>query len=234
MANKHRVVLIIIDNDKLLLLYRFKNGEAVDAAIKIKNKVLSVDAKFSLDNYRRILSEENEDKKRELEKEFRKDLKKRIDETAKYIRPNEDTFDFAFMFIPAEGIYYDLLINEIGAVKVDTSGLIDYAFKEKRVIIVSPTTFAAYLETVLQGLNAMEIEEKIQPIIKKIEELKRHLASYETYLKKMGNNLKTTVNMYDSAYKEFGKIDKDFLKITGKSNEINPMIIDGPKEDINE
>ena len=159
--------------------YRFENGETVDAVVKIKNKILPVDAKFSLDNYRRILSEVNEEKKKELEKEFKNDLKKRIDETSKYIRPNEDTLDFAFMFIPAEGIYYDLLINEVGAVKVDTGGLIDYAFKEKKVIIVSPTTFAAYLQTVLQGLRALQIEESAKEIRKRVEELGRNYASFD-------------------------------------------------------
>ncbi|PIP29406.1 DNA recombination protein RmuC [Candidatus Kuenenbacteria bacterium CG23_combo_of_CG06-09_8_20_14_all_36_9] len=211
--------------------YKFENGETVDAVVKIKNKILSVDAKFSLDNYRRILSEVNEEKKRELEKEFKNDLKKRIDETAKYIRPNEDTLDFAFMFIPAEGIYYDLLINEVGAVKVDTGGLIDYAFKEKKVIIVSPTTFAAYLQTVLQGLRALQIEESAKEIRKRVEELGRHILSYDEYMKKLGNNLGTVVNSYNTAYKELNKIDKDVVKITEGEKKIEPLILDKPQSE---
>ena len=211
--------------------YKFENGETVDAVVKIKNKILSVDAKFSLDNYRRILSEVNEEKKRELEKEFKNDLKKRIDETAKYIRPNEDTLDFAFMFIPAEGIYYDLLINEVGAVKVDTGGLIDYAFKEKKVIIVSPTTFAAYLQTVLQGLCALQIEESAKEIRKRVEELGRHILSYDEYMKKLGNNLGTVVNSYNTAYKELNKIDKDVVKITEGEKKIEPLILDKPQSE---
>ena len=211
--------------------YKFENGETVDAVVKIKNKILSVDAKFSLDNYRRILSEVNEEKKRELEKEFKNDLKKRIDETAKYIRPNEDTLDFAFMFIPAEGIYYDLLINEVGAVKVDTGGLIDYAFKEKKVIIVSPTTFAAYLQTVLQGLRALQIEESAKEIRKREEELGRHILSYDEYMKKLGNNLGTVVNSYNTAYKELNKIDKDVVKITEGEKKIEPLILDKPQSE---
>jgi len=211
--------------------YRFENGETVDAVVKIKNKILPVDAKFSLDNYRRILSEVNEEKKKELEKEFKNDLKKRIDETAKYIRPNEDTLDFAFMFIPAEGIYYDLLINEVGAVKVDTGGLIDYAFKEKKVIIVSPTTFAAYLQTVLQGLRALQIEESAKEIRKRVEELGRHILSYDEYMKKLGNNLGTVVNSYNTAYKELNKIDKDVVKITEGEKKIEPLILDKPQSE---
>ena len=212
--------------------YKFENGETVDAVVKIKNKILPVDAKFSLDNYRRILNEVNEEKKKELEKEFKNDLKKRIDETSKYIRPNEDTLDFAFMFIPAEGIYYDLLINEVGAVKVDTGGLIDYAFKEKKVIIVSPTTFAAYLQTVLQGLRALQIEESAKEIRKRVEELGRHYASFDEYMKKLGNNLGTVVNSYNTAYKELNKIDKDVVKITEGEKKIEPLVLDKPQNDL--
>ena len=209
--------------------YSFANGETVDAAVKIKDKILPVDAKFSLENYRRILAERDEGEKKKLEIAFRNDLKKRIDETAKYIRPTENTLDFAFMFIPAEGIYYDLLINEVGAVKVDTGGLIDYAFKEKKVIIVSPTTFAAYLQTVLQGLRALQIEESAKEIRKRVEDLGKHIFSFDEYMKKLGNNLGTVVNSYNTAYKELNKIDKDVVKITEGEKKIEPMAIEKPK-----
>ncbi len=209
--------------------YHFKNGEAVDAVVKIKDNLLPVDAKFSLENYRKILGEVDKDRKKILEKDFKNDLKRRIDETAKYIRPDEGTLDFAFMFIPAEGIYYDLLVNEVGAVQVDTGGLIDYAFKEKKVIIVSPTTFAAYLQTVLQGLKALEIEESAKEIRKQVEQLNKHLLSFDSYMKKIGNNLGTTVNMYNTAYKEFNKIDKDVVKIAQVEKKIEVLEIEKPK-----
>jgi len=208
--------------------YEFKNGDIVDAAVFVKDKIIPIDSKFSLENYNRILQEKDIVKKEELEKQFRADLKNRIDETAKYIRPAENTMDFAFMFIPAEGIYYDLLVNQVGAIKVSTRDLIEYAFKEKHVIIVSPTSFFAYLQTVLQGLRALQIEESAKEIRKYVEMLQKHLLSYEEYLKKMGNNLNTTVNMYNKAYKEFGKVDKDVVKITGKAGGIKPLQIDGP------
>ncbi|MBU4142723.1 DNA recombination protein RmuC [Patescibacteria group bacterium] len=208
--------------------YEFKNGDIVDAAVFVKDKIIPIDSKFSLENYNRILQERDSERKEELEKQFKADLKNRIDETAKYIRPNENTMDFAFMFIPAEGIYYDLLINQVGAIKVNTRDLIEYAFKEKHVIIVSPTSFFAYLQTVMQGLRALQIEESAKEIRKYVEMLQKHLLSYEDYLKKLGNNLGTTVNMYNKAYKEFGKIDKDVVKITGKTSEIEPMQIEGP------
>lgn len=208
--------------------HQFKNGEVVDAAIMTKDGIIPVDAKFSLDNYNRIINEENENQKAILEKEFRNDLKKRIDETAKYIRPNEDTLPFAFMFIPAEGIYYDLLINQIGAVKVNSQSLIDYAYRDKKVVIVSPTTFAAYLQSVLYGFNAYKIEESAQEIRKYVGQLQKHLKSYEDYHKKLGNTLSTTVNHYNSSNKEFKKIDKDIMKITDKSMDSDLPILDKP------
>ena len=211
------------------LQHQFKNGEAVDAVILTKDGMIPVDAKFSLDNYNRIINETDETRKEELEKDFRNDLKKRIDETAKYVRPEEGTLPFAFMFIPAEGIYYDLLINEVGAVKVNTRSLIDYASNEKRVIIVSPTTFSAYLQSVLYGFRAFKIEESAQLIIGRVEELRKHLTAYEEYMKKLGNALGTTVNHYTAAYKELKKVDKDVVKITGETAGIDPLLIEKPQ-----
>jgi len=227
-ANLELILSNILPPQSYEMQYHFKGGEAVDAVIKIKNHLLPVDAKFSLENYRRILSATDAAQKAELEKSFKNDLKKRIDETSKYIRPNENTLDFAFMFIPAEGIYYDLLINEVGAVKVDTGGLIDYAFKEKKVIIVSPTTFAAYLQTVLQGLRALQIEESAKEIRNKVEDLGRHIFSFDEYMKKLGSNISTTVNTYNTAYKELNKIDKDVVKITAGEKKIEPLSLDKP------
>lgn len=211
------------------LQYEFANKEKVDAAIITKDGMIPVDAKFSLDNYIRIIAETDESKKEDLEKEFKNDLKKRIDETAKYIRPSEGTLPFAFMYIPAEGIYYDLLINEVGAVKVNTRSLIDYAYKEKNVIIVSPTTFAAYLQSVLYGFRAFKIEEGAKEIRKRVEDLGKHIASYDMYMQKLGTTLGTSVNHYNTAYKELGKIDKDILKISGEATGIDPMTLDKPQ-----
>ncbi|OPL12091.1 MAG: hypothetical protein AVO34_01985 [Firmicutes bacterium ML8_F2] len=208
--------------------YEFDDGEIVDAVIFIKDKIIPIDSKFSLENYNRIAREENGEKRLKLERQFKLDLKKRIDETAKYIKPNKGTMDFAFMFIPAEGVYYDLLINQVGTVKIATRDLIEYAFKDKHVIIVSPTSFHAYLQTVLQGLRALQIEESAKGIRKAVGKLEKHLRSYEEYLKKLGNNLGTTVNMYNYAYREFGKIDKDAAKITGEKPETEVKKIEKP------
>jgi DNA recombination protein RmuC len=211
------------------LQYKFKDGVIVDAAIFIKDKILPIDSKFSLENYNRILEERDPSRKDDLEKTLKQDLKNRIEETAKYIRPNENTMDFAFMFIPSEGIYYDLLINQVGAVKISTYDLIEYAFKEKHVIIVSPTSFYAYLQTVMQGLRALQIEESAKDILKKVEGLRKHLLNYDEFLAKIGTHLGTTVSAYNKAYKEFAKIDKDVAKLTEAEEKIEPMEIEQPK-----
>jgi len=210
------------------LQYQFVGGDTVDAVILTKDGMIPVDAKFSLDNYRRLVDETDEVRRVELEKEFQKDLKKRIEETAKYIRPKDNTLPFAFMYIPAEAIYYDLLVNEVGAVKVNTRSLIDYAYKDKNVIIVSPTTFAAYLQTVLYGFRAFKIEESAKQIGKHVESLSRHLKAYDDYFLKLGNSLGTTVNHFNTAQKELGKIEKDVLKITGDSPEFEKLTLEKP------
>jgi len=211
--------------------YKFKDGEIVDAVVFVKDKIIPVDSKFSLENYERILNERDEGERQQLEKQFKQDLKNRIDETSKYVRPRENTMDFAFMFIPSEAIYYDLLVNKVGAVKVATRDLIEYAFKERHVIIVSPTSFLAYLQTVLQGLRALKIEESAKEIRKNVEALAKHLGSYENYMQKLGQHLGTTVNTYNTASKEFKKIDKDVLKIADVGGKVEPLEIEKPKEE---
>jgi DNA recombination protein RmuC len=212
--------------------YKFSDGDIVDAVVFVKDKIIPVDSKFSLENYNRIVQENDPERKAELEVVFKTDLKKRIDETSKYIKPKENTMDFAFMFIPAEGIYYDLLVNKVGALKINTQALIEYAFKEKHVIIVSPTSFLAYLQTVLQGLRALQIEESAKEIRGRVEELGRHILAYDEYFKKLGGNLATTVNTYNIAYKELNKIDKDVVRITGAEKKIDVLVLEKPTTDI--
>ncbi len=208
--------------------YKFSDGEIVDAVVFVKEKIIPIDSKFSLENYERLLNTSDQAEREVIEKQFRTDLKNRIDETSKYVRPSENTMEFAFMFIPSEAIYYDLLVNKVGTIKSATRDLIEYAFREKKVVIVSPTSFLAYLQTLLQGLRALQIEESAKEIKHRVEDLGRHLSSYEEYMKKLGNNLGTTVNMYNNAYKELGKIDKDVLRITGSATGIEVDSVDKP------
>lgn len=206
--------------------YSFANGEIVDAVVFVKDKIIPIDSKFSLENYNRYIEARDPLEKAQLEKSFVNDLKLRIQETAKYIRPSEKTMEFAFMFIPSEGIYYELLSNSIG---VAEDNLIQRAAGKYKVIIVSPTSFLAYLQTVLQGLKALVIEEKAIDIIKNVEKLGGHVARYEEYYQKLGKTLETTVNHYNAGYKELGKIDKDVTKITGEGIDIDILAIEKPQ-----
>jgi len=208
--------------------YGFPDGTIVDAAVFIKDKVIPVDSKFSLDNYNRLAGEKDPIRKAEYEKQFVNDLKLRITETAKYIQPENGTMEFAFMFIPHEAIYYDLLVNNVGSTDENAENLIQRAAAKYKVIIVSPTSFLAYLQTVLQGLRALQIEETAKDIVKRVGELGKHLKSFEDYHSKLGNALGTAINHYNASGKEFKKLDKDVMRITSESPELETLVLEKP------
>jgi len=219
----------VLPPGRFKMQYAFEDGDIVDAVIFLeKDKILPIDSKFSLENYNKILETRDKVEQERLEKLFKQDLKNRIDETSKYIRPREGTMDFAFMFIPSEGIYYDLLVNKIGAVRTSARDLIEYAFQQKKVIIVSPTSFMAYLQTVLQGLRSLQIEDSAKEIRQRVEQLGRHIGSYDQYMGRLGNALGTTVNAYNTAHKELGKIDKDVVRIAETTQSVEPLVIEKP------
>jgi len=210
--------------------YPFPDGTIVDAVVFVKDKIIPIDSKFSLENYNKMVEERDPTEKKRLEITFVNDLKNRITETAKYIQPTRGTTDFAFMFIPHEAIYYDLLTNKVGAsTSEENENLIQRAAGKYKVIITSPTSFLAYLQTVLQGLKALKIEESAKEIIKKVEDLGKHLKSYDEYHNKLGNALGIVVNHYNASNKELKKIDKDVLKIAGTSPELSLLEIEKPK-----
>lgn len=220
----------VLPPDRFKLQYKFKDGEIVDAVIYLeKGKMLPIDSKFSLENYNRLVEEPDKLRREALAKLFKEDLKKRIDETAKYIRPKEKTMDYAFMFIPSEAIYYDLLINKVGTTNTSARDLIEYAFRDKNVIIVSPTTFMAYLQTVMQGLRSLQIEEQAKEIQVRVGELGRHISSYEQLMQKLGGSLGTTVNHFNNAHKELKKVDKDIVKIAESSPSVEPLLLEKPQ-----
>ena len=207
--------------------YKFADGEIVDAIIYLdKGQILPIDSKFSLENYNRMIEASGKEREALLQK-VKVDLKLRIDETSKYIRPSERTMDFAFMFIPSESLYYDLLINNVGT-GGSSRDLIEYAFRDKRVIIVSPTSFMAYLQTVLQGLRSLQIEEQAKDIQVRVGKLGTHIAKFETYMQKLGSSLSTTVNHFNSAHKELGKVDKDIIKTADTDTSVEPLLLDKP------
>lgn len=212
------------------LQHKIADGNIVDAVIHLDGKVLPIDSKFSLENYNRLL-EAKEGERAGFEKAFKDDLKKRIDETAKYINPKKGTLEQALMFIPSEAIYYDLLANKVGAAGVSGRDLMQYAAVEKHVVIVGPSTLSAMLQVIVQGLKSLEIQKDTDKIRKNIEQLQRHLVAYNGYFKKIGNSLSATVGHYNNADKEFVKIDKDIVKIGGGEQVIEAESIDRPKTD---
>lgn len=211
--------------------YKFRDGEIVDAVIFLeKGQVLPIDSKFSLENYNRMIEAADKEERERYLQRVKADLKGRIDETSKYIRPSEKTMDFAFMFIPSESLYYDLLINNVGT-GGSSRDLIEYAFRDKHVIIVSPTSFMAYLQTVLQGLRSLQIEEQAKDIQVRVGKLGQHIGKFEEYMQKLGGALSTTVNHYNAAHKELGKVDKDVIKIAGTAAGVDPLVIDRPQKE---
>lgn len=212
--------------------YHFKDGLIVDAVIKLdKGRIVPIDSKFSLENYNRLIDETDKTERALLVKAFKTDLKNRIDETSKYIRPSEHTLDYAFMFIPSEAIYYDLLVNNVGSTGTNARDLIEYAFIDKKVIIVSPTTLLAYLQTVLQGLKSLQIEEKAKDIQKRVGDLSKHIAAHEVYMQKLGATLGTTVGHFNAAHKNLAHMDKDIIKIAETTPGVEPLALDRPTEE---
>ena len=225
------VLANILSAKQFQMQYAFKDGTIADAVVFLdRGQMLAVDSKFSLENYNRMVGADTKAERVELLKKVRSDLKGRIDETSKYIRPSEGTMDFAFMFIPSESLYYDLLIGDVGTGS-SARDLIEYAFREKQVIIVSPTSFMAYLQTVLQGLRSLQIEEQAKDIQLQVGKLGRHIAQYNDYMVRLGKSLGTTVGHYNNAHKELAKVDTDVTKIAKTDKSIEPLLIDKPQED---
>ncbi len=225
------VLANILPTKNFQMQYRFNDGVIADAVVFLdRGQILPVDSKFSLENYNRMVASATKLEREEWLKRVRSDLKGRIDETSKYIRPNEKTMDFAFMFIPSESLYYDLLIGDVGTGS-SARDLIEYAFREKKVVIVSPTSFMAYLQTVLQGLRSLQIEEQAKDIQIQVGKLGRHIATFDSYMGKLGKSLSTTVNHYNTAHKELSKIDTDVVKIADTNKSVEPLLIDRPQQD---
>ena len=200
--------------------YTFKSGDIVDAIIKVNENIIPIDAKFSLDNYNRMIESSDDGEIKNLEKKFKEDIKSRIDETSKYIKPQEKTLDYAFMFIPADGLYQDLLNSRVGSLKINSNELVSYAYL-KKVMIVSPMSLFPMLQITMKALNNLKFEKEIDTVIKNVRNLSNHLASYQLYHDKLGNTLKTVVNHYNKSSDEFGKIDKDISRISNGKIKLN-------------
>lgn len=218
----------MLDPGSFQLQYSFADGDAVDAIIRAKDGIIPVDAKFPLSNYQKIKEAEEDSQRKKATKQFKRDVKERIKESAKYIRPDEGTLPFALMYVPAEGVYYDLLVNKVGEAGANTRNLIEFA-QEKNVIIVSPTTMAAYLHTILEGLRAFRIEKNAERIQEGIESLRKHLKSYEEQHQRLGKNLNAVVNKYDKSSVKLRGIGRDVRQVADGDFELDGVEVNNPK-----
>ncbi len=209
------------------LQHKLAEGLIVDAVIHLDGSMLPIDSKFSLENYNRLIDAKPTERPA-FEKAFKEDLKRRIDETSKYIQTKKGTLDQALMFIPSEAIYYDLLANKVGASGVNGRDLMQYAAVDKHVVIVGPSTLSAMLQIIVQGLKSMEIQKDTEVIRKNIEQLQKHLLAYSGYYEKVGSSLSATVGHYNNASKQLSRIDKDIVKIGGGETVLEPLLVDKP------
>ena len=185
--------------------HAFKSGEKVDAVIKLGASLVPVDSKFPLENFKRILEAENDDEKIRAKRQFVSDVKKHVDAIAgKYILPDEGTYDFALMYIPAENVYYETIIKD------DSEGersLSQYALS-KRVIPVSPNSFYAYLQAVVLGLRGMKVEERAKEIIQYLSRLGADFAKFRDDFVLLGKHLGHAQSSYqatDKRLEQFGQ-----------------------------
>jgi len=193
------------------LQYRFKGGETVDAVIKLQLGMVPIDAKFPLENFRRILEAESAEARKPPKRAFIKDVKSHIDAIAgKYIRMDEHTFDFALMYIPAENVYYETIIKD------DAFGgemtLFSYAL-QKRVIPVSPNSLYAYLQTIILGLQGMRIEERSRDVIADLSRLNREFELFSEAFRLVGQHMDNSVKKYAEAETRFGKVESKLRQI---------------------
>ncbi len=206
------------------LQYKFNDGTIVDAIINVKDKIIPIDAKFSLDSFNRLVDNTNPEKKSELEKAFLMDVRKRVDETSVYVKTGESTIDIAFMFIPSDAIYHEIIAisNDPGI----PTNVISYAY-QKKVVLVSPTSFFAYLQTVLLALNTIKIEGDIEEIIIYLNESNNYLSKFEENMNKVGKNIQTLTNSFNIASTTATQLTKRISKVTNnKQNLINIDKID--------
>jgi DNA recombination protein RmuC len=179
------------------LQYQFLSGERVDAVVRLGEKLVPIDSKFPLDNFRRIVESKTDDEKRTSQKTFLRDVKKHIDDIAmKYIVPREGTFDFALLYIPAENVYYETITKDESF--GEDKGILNYALK-KKVIPVSPNSFYAYLQVIILGLKGLKIEEHAQEIQGLLIGLGRDLRDFQEDFRLTGKHISDAKNRFDEA-----------------------------------
>ena len=205
----------------------FRSGEKVDAAIRIGERIVPVDAKFPLENFRRMLDEPEEDRRRPLRKAFARDVKARVDEIAKkYILPDEHTYDFALMYVPAENVYYEIVVRQDDT---EEESIAAYALS-RRVVPVSPNTIYAYLQVIILGLRGLRIEANAREIQNDLARLGGDLAKVRDHMGKVGAHLGNAQKQYDDALRDLDRFETklEAIERKGVDAEIAPAL---PLED---
>ncbi|MEN3046988.1 MAG: DNA recombination protein RmuC [Candidatus Hydrothermales bacterium] len=187
----------VLPKESYEIQYALAGGTRVDAVIKIGDKIVPIDAKFPLDSFNKMMSAENEEKYKEYRREFIESIKKRINETARYILPDKGTFDFALMYIPAESVYYEAVVKD--------QEIFNY-FINKKVIPVSPNTFYAYLITILYGLRSLKIEEKAREVISVLQRIEKDIEEMRKLFDRARNQLRNSSENLDEVDKKINEI----------------------------
>ncbi|HTY09312.1 MAG TPA: DNA recombination protein RmuC [Candidatus Edwardsbacteria bacterium] len=199
------------------LQYGFRNGEIVDAVVKLSGKMVCVDAKFPLENFRKMVATQAEDERKKWRREFVKDVRKHVDAIAKkYIMPDQGTFDFALMYIPAENVYYETIIKDENF--GEDKSIATYAI-EQHVIPVSPNSFYAYLQAIILGLRGMRVEERAQEIIDSLAQLRGDLVRFRDDFEKLGGHITNAQKKYDEAEKRLVRFEDKLENASGKQLE---------------
>jgi len=207
-----RLLADILPRDNYSLQYRFRNGETVDAVIRIGENLVPIDSKFPLEDFERIVAAESEEEQVALRRQFTRTIKKHIDDVTRYILPDENTFDFALMYIPAENIYYETILRGYA----EESEIYSYSL-QKRVIPVSPNSFYAYLQVIILGLKGLHIESTAREILGHLGRLQGDLTDFQGDYRILGGHIHDTVTKYEKASRKLDRLG-DKLRLAGETH----------------
>jgi len=210
-----RLLAEILPPESYRLQHAFRSGDKVDAAVEVAGKLVPVDSKFPLENFRRMLEEPDEERRRQPRRAFLKDVRSRVDEIArKYIQPDEGTFDFALMYVPAENVYYEVILRDEGG----DDSLLGYALS-RRVVPVSPNSFYAYLQVILLGLRGLRIEQNAREILGVLGRLQTDAARLREHVDTLGRHITNAKNKFDETTTSLARLEGKLEDVAGRGGQ---------------
>jgi DNA recombination protein RmuC len=210
-----RLLAEILPTENYRLQHGFRSGDKVDAAVVVANRLVPVDSKFPLENFRRMLEEPDEERRRQVRRAFLRDVRGRVDEIArKYIVPDENTFDFALMYIPAENVYYEVILRE----ESGEDSLLGYSLS-RRVVPVSPNSFYAYLQVILLGLRGLRIEQNAREILGILGRLQADATRVREHFDTLGRHITNAKNKYDEAATSLARLEGKIEDVAGRGEQ---------------